>query len=283
MLVALGLLAALAYGSADFAGGQAARRAPAVTVVLWSQLVGVAVLVLGLVLVGADHVRGADLAFGAAAGLFGGTGMALLYAGLAAGVVSVVSPVTAVMAAVVPVVGGLVLGESIGGLAATGVLLGIAAVAMLSFAPGSVPVHHRPEEVRRAVAFALGAGSSFGAFFLLIDRTATEAGLWPLLSARATSIPLMALAALVLRASFRVDGVTVRRLVVVAGALDMVANISFLVATREGSVAIVAVLVALAPAATLGLARVVLHERVRRLQAVGLAVGAAAVVLIALG
>jgi drug/metabolite transporter (DMT)-like permease len=210
--------------------------------------------------------------------------MALLYAGLAAGVVSVVSPVTAVTAAVVPVVGGLLLGEAVGGSAAVGVLLGIGAVGMLSFAPGSVAVEHRPEDVRRAVLYALGAGSSFGAFFLLIDRTGAQAGLWPLLSARATSIPLMAVAALVLRASLRVPGGWgVRRLVVVAGALDMVANISFLVATREGSVGIVAVLVALAPAATLGLARVVLHERVRRLQAIGLAVGAAAVVLIALG
>jgi drug/metabolite transporter (DMT)-like permease len=283
VLVALGLLAALAYGSADFAGGLAARRAPAVTVVLWSQLVGVLVLVVALLAAPAEQVGASDLAWGAAAGLFGGTGMALLYAGLASGVVSVVSPVTAVTAAVVPVVGGLALGETMSGPAAIGVALGVGAVAMLSFARGSVAEHHTPEQVRRAVLAALGAGSSFGAFFLLVDRTDSAAGLWPLLSARAASIPLMVVAALVLRRGFRLRGRTTFRLVVAAGAVDMVANISFLLATREGSVAIVAVLVALAPAATLGLARMVLHERVRRLQAVGLAVGAAAVVLIALG
>jgi drug/metabolite transporter (DMT)-like permease len=142
--------------------------------------------------------------------------------------------------------------------------------------------HHPPEQVRRAVLLALGAGASFGAFFLLVDRTDAAAGLWPLLAARAASIPLMVVASAVLGTGLRVAGRTTWRLVTVAGAVDMVANISFLAATRLGSVGVVAVVVSLAPAATLALARVVLAERVRRLQAVGLALGALAVVLIAL-
>jgi drug/metabolite transporter (DMT)-like permease len=282
--VTLALLSAVWYGSADFAGGLAARRAPAVAVVVWSQLVGVAVLLAAIVLAAPGAtVTTPDLGFGAAAGLFGGIGMVLLYRGLAQGVVTVVSPVTAVTAAVVPVVGGVVLGEAVGGLAAAGVVVGIAAVALLSFAPGSVPVHHSPDDVRRSVLAAIGAGSAFGLFFLLLDRTHADAGLWPLLAARASSIPLLALVGLVARSSFRVPGPRTRWLVVAAGALDMAANVSFLLATREGSVSVVAVIVALAPAATLALARVVLHERVRRMQAFGLAVGAAAVVLIAIG
>jgi drug/metabolite transporter (DMT)-like permease len=213
-------------------------------------------------------------------------------------VVSVVAPVTAVTAAVVPVVGGLLLGELISGPAVLGVLVGAAAVGLLSFAPGSVLPEEPPRawvaaggrrpapvppgrRVRRAALLALGAGTSFGAFFLLVDRTGEAAGFWPLAAARATSIPLMAVAALVLGRSLRLAERSTWRLVVVAGALDMVANLSFLLATRRGAVGVVAVLVALAPAATLALARLVLHERVRRLQAAGLALAGLAVVLIA--
>jgi drug/metabolite transporter (DMT)-like permease len=295
-MVLLGVLAALLYGSGDFFGALAAKRSPAVAVVLWSQLVGVALLVMALPLLPAAHATPGDLGWGVLAGFAGASGMVLLYAGLASGAMGVVAPVTAVAAALVPVIGGSLLGETLGGTTLVGIALGLAAVTLLSLVPPEVPAgvrvvvvaeaglaaprgHHRRD--RRALLMGLGAGTAFGLFFLALDQAGDDAGLWPLFGARASSLALLLVAGLVSARGLAV-GRAVRPHVALAGALDMGANVAFLLATQRGAVGVVAVLVALAPGATVVLARVVLHERLRPLQLAGLATAAASVVLIAL-
>ncbi len=134
----------------------------------------------------------------------------------------------------------------------------------------------------RPLLAALAAGVGFGAFFIALDRTGDDAGLWPLVAARLASTGLYALV-LVARHERRDLRAGARPVTFVAGALDMVANGIYLVATREGLLAVVAVVASLYPASTVLLARTVLHERFHRDQLVGFALAAAAVALIALG
>jgi len=280
--VALGLAAALVYGSADFLGGLAAKRTPAFTVVVLSQLCGFAVLLAALPLVSVGEPLPRDLAIGAAAGLFGGGGVALLYRGLAVGTMSVVAPITAVGAAALPVVFGLATGERPGAVSLLGALLAVVAVALVSATPGDADrTGTRRGPLAPGIGEAVASGLAFGAFFILLDATSAEAGLWPLVGAR-TSILVVALLALVTRTSLRPRPGSLGR-IVVSGVLDMAANVLYVLATRQGLLSLVAVLVSLYPATTVLLARVVLGERLRRLQVVGLGAVAAGVALIAVG
>src|SRR5580765_550695 len=109
---ALAVLSAAVYGAADFLGGLATKRGSTVfSVVVFSQSTGLVLVLLALPLLPPASPRAADFAWGAGAGLAGGIGLALLYRGLAIGVMSVVAPVTAVCAVVIPLIVGFVLGE----------------------------------------------------------------------------------------------------------------------------------------------------------------------------
>ncbi|MGY1777953.1 EamA family transporter [Geodermatophilus sp. SYSU D00804] len=278
MAMVLALASAVVYGMADFCGGIASRRAAAAAVVALSQAAGLVAVVLLLPWLGGSPTP-ADLGWGAAAGVAGGAGLLLFYRSLATGVMSVVAPVTAVAAAALPVVGGLLLGERLGVLAAIGILLALVAVVLVA-AEGGL------SSLRAArlgtVAPALAAGAGFGLFFVLLDRTGGDSGLSPLLAARVVSVLLIGGLALASGRSLLVSR-GVLPVVVLAGVGDMTANALFLVATQVGEqLAITGVLASLYPASTVVLAQVVLRERLAGAQRAGLAVAAAAVVLIAL-
>src|SRR5215467_2420564 len=151
MAVLLGVLVAMSFGSADFLGGRASRGAPTLTVLLVGQVVAVAgALVLALV-VGAD-VEGRDLAYGAAAGACNVVGLGLLYQGLASGRMSVVAPVTAVTAAIVPIAWGVVHDERPSALTWVGAALAVAAGALVAREPDADGVRgHRSVAVLLAV------------------------------------------------------------------------------------------------------------------------------------
>ncbi|MGY1832976.1 EamA family transporter [Geodermatophilus sp. SYSU D01180] len=278
MAMVLALASAVVYGMADFCGGIASRRAAAAAVVALSQAAGLVAVVLLLPWLGGSPTP-ADLGWGAAAGVAGGAGLLLFYRALATGVMSVVAPVTAVAAAALPVVGGLLLGERIGVLAALGILLALVAVVLVAAEGGLSSLRTaRPA----SVGPALTAGAGFGLFFVLLDRTGEDSGLSPLLAARVVSVLLIGGLALASGRSLLVSR-RVLPVVVLAGVADMTANALFLVATQVGEqLAITGVLASLYPASTVVLAQVVLRERLAGAQRAGLAVAAAAVVLIAL-
>lgn len=281
MVFTLALAAALAYGAGDFLGALATGRTKsALPVVAASSFAGV-VLLLALVSCFDASPTGADFGWGAAGGVAGGVGVALFYRGLATGVMSVVAPVTAVTGAVVPVGAGLLLGERPGALALAGVGLAIAAVALLAVeAPGSREAVTGSS--REALLLAVGAGGGFGVFFVLLDRTGDDAGLWPLVASRSVTMVLAVTAAVVVGQAV-VPGRGARRLSLGTGLFDMVANACFLIANRSGLLALVAVITSLYPASTIALAQVFLGERLARHQLAGVAVAVLAVVLIAVG
>lgn len=276
---ALAVLASISYGAADFLGGLAARRGSTVfSVVVVSQSVGLVLLLACLPFLPESSPTAIDFAWGGASGFAGGIGLALLYRGLSSGVMSVVAPVTAVCAVVVPVIVGLALGERPSGAASIGILVAILAIVLIS-RTGSVEVGKR---AATGLATAVGSGIAIGVFLVCLERTGSSAGLWPLVAARVVSVSLFALAGWFSRENLapRRDSMPI---VGGGGALDMFANVLYLLAVRRGSLAIVATLTSLYPASTILLARIVLRERLRLVQGVGVVGAAVAVVLIVTG
>jgi drug/metabolite transporter (DMT)-like permease len=276
--VLLALSSAAIYGASDFLGGLASRRATVFGVVALSQLAGLVALVALLPWLGGPVTR-ADLGWGAAAGLVGATGLMVFFHALSRGVMSVIAPVTAVTAAAVPVLAGLLGGNRIGPVAGVGILLAVVAVVLVS-AEGGLG------QLRTARPASLGAplvsGTAFGCFFVLLDRTSADAGLTPLVAARLASFGLVVVVALIGRRSLRV-GRPALPIALASGLGDMTANALFLLATQQdGQLAITGVLASLYPVSTVVLAQAVLRERLVRAQVAGLGAAVAAVVLIAL-
>ncbi len=286
MAILLGLAAAVTYGAADFLGGLATRTTKVLSVVFISQALGSVVLVAIFPFFAEVPVTTRALAWGAASGLAGAAGIALFYQALALAKMGVIAPITAVEAASVPVLFGLVSGERPSPLAMGGVLLALVAVGLVSSSAGSGETHEVTDDGRgwrgSGLAHALGAGLGFGAFFILLDRAGDDAGLWPLVGARVSSLIVIGLALLVSRKWERPNPRSMS-LIVGAGVLDVAANLFYLLGTQAGLLSVVAVLTSMYPATTVLLARVALAERLGRSQRLGLAVAAAGVVAIALG
>ena len=281
MSVMLALSAAMVYGSADFLGGLASRRRAALPVAFWAQVAGLLALVVALPLVGPAAATRADVLAGAVGGLFGGLGLVLLYRTLALGPMSVVAPVTALTASVVPILAGLATGERPGTAAFAGIAVALGSVVLITREGSTEP--HVARASTSVVATSLLAGSLFGLFFVCLHQTGDDAGLYPLLGARLASVPLLGLLVAARREDLR--GALSGRgagVVVASGVLDMAANVLYLVALRHGLLAVVSAITGLYPAATVILAQTVLSERMRRTQVGGLAVAGVAATLIAL-
>lgn len=278
MSVVLALGAAVVFGSADFMGGLVSRRVAPLAVALGSQLSGLVVLVAVLPFLGPATVTPADVAWGGIGGLFGGIGLVLLFRVLAKGPMSIVAPTTALSASTVPILAGIALGDRPGPIAIAGI--GVALVAVLLITREHTDEHTTRIEPRVVVG-ALVSGVLFGFFFVALHQTGSDTGLWPLLAARAVSIPV--LAALVVRKGVHLDWLApgARRVILLSGALDMAANVLYLLALRHGMLAVVAAVAGLYPASTVLLARSHLDERLQRIQVVGLGVAACAAMLIA--
>jgi uncharacterized membrane protein len=286
MLIFLALTSAAMYGAADFLGGLASRRASAIAIVVISQLAGLAALLIVLPLLpAASPVRG-DWVWGAAAGVAGGIGVALLYRALAIGSMAIVAPITAVCAVTVPVGVSIALGERPAAGTFAGIALALVSIVLVSqqrpdadaavaqVAQGFSPVRRAP-----GIGIAFASGVAIGIFFLALARTRAEAGLWPLVAARTMSFGLFAAFAVMTRRPLRMPS-KVLTTAVVGGVLDMLANVFYLLASRYGPLSIVVTLSSLYPASTVLLARTVLGERLVAIQVVGIICALGAVLLI---
>ena len=286
MAVILGLCAAITYGAADFLGGLMTRRNKVLVVVWLSQLAGSLLLFAAAPLFIDSAPSRPALLWGGLAGLAGAGGIAFFYKALSVGRMSVIAPITAVEAASVPVLFGVLSGERPSPTALFGVVLALIAVALVSSAPepaSSTETPTSPGGFRQAgLVFGLISGFFFAAFFIMLAEAGEEAGLWPLVAGRVTSLIVIGVAvALSARSLALASGTTLG--VTAAGVLDVAANLFFLLASHRGLLSIVAVLTSMYPASTVILARFVLHERLYRPQILGLAAAVGGVILIALG
>ena len=284
MLYLLALTSATLYGAADFLGGVASKRLSTTLVVAISQAVGLVVLLGAITLLPPAEPTGTDLAYGAAAGLAGTVGVGLLYRALAIGVMGVVAPITAVCAVAIPVLFSVVRGDRPAPLVIAGIGIALVAIVLVSQQPsGAAADLRRSPRLPPGVPHALASGVAIGVFFVALSQARPEAGLWPLVGARAAAVPICVAAGLLGGASLR--GVARRTAVIAsaAGVTDMSANVLYLLASQLGSLPVAVTLSSLYPASTVVLARIVLGERLHRMQMVGMACALVAVLCIVLG
>ncbi|AQT81110.1 EamA family transporter [Mycolicibacterium litorale] len=275
----LALTSAIGYGVSDFVGGIASRRVAALRVVLVSYPVAMVLLGLLAVIVGGTVTTPA-VVWGLLCGVSQAFGVWWFYAALGAGPISVVSPLTAVLVAGVPVSVGLALGERPGVLAGVGTVLALLAVALVSREATDEDV--RPHPFTAKVAWlTIGSGLAFGLNFVLIHQAPVEARLWPLFFARlsATAVVMVVAAC---TGNFHAPRGFPFKLAMAAALLDTGANVAMLLALQASMLSLASVLMSLYPAATVLLAIVVLRERVTRWQVVGMVLALAAVAMISL-
>lgn len=277
MPIVLALFSAFVYGTGDWFGGRASRVQASLVVAVLGQAVSLVLVGAVVVIAGTPAPASATWWWAAAAGVVGSLGIVGLYHGLAHGDASVVAPVSAVVGAVVPAVVGIVQGERPGPIAIAGIVVAVAAVALISGALGT----HQHNTPPRIMLLAVGVGACFGTLFVLLDRTDSDSGMWPLVIARFASVPFLLLVMVAARSRPVRHRVSLL-IAVTAGAFDMGANVLYLVAVRGGMMSIVAVVASLYPASTVVLGVAVDDEKVGRWQVVGLAAAAAALVLVSL-
>lgn len=321
MLTALvGLAGALIYGSADFLGGLAAKRLSSVLVTAVAASSGLLVLLVALPFVGGVWSPDAVL-WGSLSGVTGAIAISLLYACLAIGPMSILSPLTAVVSAIVPMTAGLVGGERLAPVGYAALGLALVAVVLVGFVPEKGAV--RPTTL--GVLMAIGSGIMIGVFLILIDLTPDDSGLVPLVLNRAVNAAIMfsivgVLAVVSARrrrvlagsggtgvaaAGFGATDAAARAadtapvpartgrrsrstltigltLAAVCGLVDVAANFLLLIGIRIGDLSVISVLTAMYPAGTILLAAVVLRERIAPVQWVGLGLALAAAAMLAL-
>lgn len=279
MSLVLALAGAVFYGLSDFLGGIASRRASPWAVALVASGSG-AVLVLVVALVDGGSPQASDLWWGVLAGVGNGCGTAFLYRGFSNGRMGVVAPISAVGAAVVPVAAGLVGGERPALLAWIGILVALPGIWLVSREPTHSPSSEARDDLAEGVADGVVAGLGFGTLFAALGQIPESAGLLPL----AVNQAIAGIAIVAVAVALRERWLPRERAAMVGlacGALGVAATGAFLLATQQGELTISAVLTSLYPAFTILLAASLLREPIHRVQGMGLALCAVAVVLVA--
>lgn len=288
MTALFALATALLWGLADFGGGLLTRRTPALTVVVVSQSIAVAVLGVVVVATGAWSETGPQLWYAVGAGVVGPVAMLAFYKALALGPMGVVSPLGSIGVAV-PVGVGIVVGERPGLLQLAGIAVAVAGIVL-----AGGPELRGAAVQRRAIALTLVAAIGFGAVMALIAEASTSlTGLFlALFVQRVTNVAVGGTAlyvsvrrgarALPEDGGFRVIRATLPALAFV-GLADVAANGTYSIAAQNGPVTVAAVLASLYPVITAVAARGVLKEKLRAVQAAGAGLALIGTVLLAAG
>jgi drug/metabolite transporter (DMT)-like permease len=274
--VVFGLAASASWGMGDFAGGVASRRSAVLGVVAVAHMIGFVIYLVLATLSGEPFPATGDLAWGMIAGLMGVFGLAAFYRALATGRMGIAAPLTAILAAILPVVVGVAAHGIPAWNQTLGIFLGIVSVGLISYSGGGTAD-------RGVLGLVVVAGIGFGGFLVLIDRVSPTAVLWPLVAARlASSLATFAL----VKSNARIElpqGRGLLLMVLGVGVLDAFGNIFFVMARQGGRLDIAGVVASLYPAVTILMARLVLKEHMARIQILGVVVALTAIALIAGG
>ncbi len=285
MTILFGLLSAFSYGYADFVGAIASKkvRPLAVTTVAFS--FGLLLALIFSILMGASF-EPSVIQIGIYAGVCSAAAITFLYAALALGPISITSPMTAVLSALIPVVIDLSTGEQLSELALVALALILIAVVLVAFVPG--------KDVRlpslRATLYSVGAGLGFAGIFIFLDLAPADSGLGVLVVMRIVGIAILLAGLVLLFMAGKSKSVIEKTvfsagtiwLVLLAGLGDVTGNVFFIIATREGALAVAAVLTSLYPVGTILLARLFLKEKIAISQNIGIALAIGACALLAL-
>ncbi len=270
----LALTAAACWGAGDFSGGLASRKSEPFRSVLLIYAVGL--VALGIVALIRQEALPpvTDLAWGALAGLFGMIGIIFLFRGFTAGRMGIVAPVSGVLATALPVAFNAITIGLPDALKVVGFVIALVSNWLLS-RPGRLGT--RPAGLGLAVV----AGVCFGSFFITLDQVSKASMFWPLIAGRAASVSVMVLFVRITRRAMPLRS-SPWGLFLVAGVLDVMGNVVFLLAIQNGRLDVASVLASLYPAITAVLARITLKESITRLQALGVSAAMLAIVLITL-
>lgn len=273
-LLALG--GAACWGVGDFLGGLSSRRLAVLTVLVVSQAIGLAGMLVWVVADGEPFPGIVELLPAAAAGIAGLVGLAALYRGLAVGAMGIVAPISAA-SPIVPLAVDASKGVVPAALQWLGIALVLAGIVTLSREPSA-----GSGRMAAGAGLAMLAALGFGLFVVGLDAGADESAAWAVVAARATAVSIALPAALVTRSSLRPPRGALPMLVGV-GVFDTGANVLVATATTHGAAGIVAVLGALYPVVTVILAWVVLGERLSPTKRAGGAIALAGAAFVAAG
>jgi|SRR5579859_1983785 len=281
MVVIFAVAAAVLYGTADFLGGAASRRASAIAVLSVTAPFGEIILLVVALLAGGP-IRGTGLLWGLAGGAAGGAGLIAFYAGLAAAQMSVVAPVAALVSTVLPVGAAVAGGERPGPSVVVGAVICLVAITLVSM-EGGTPGGSAPRGGSlRGLAYGVTAGVAFGLFFLFLKNAGASGVWWPVGMSRLAGavVALSAAAATRTRPVWWGSDRGTFGMALVSGAFDALANVCYVMATRAGLFGLAVVITSLYPGITVLLARLTLGERMRLIQRAGLALAALGIVLL---
>lgn len=274
LAIAYGLSSAVIWGAGDFSGGFATKRNNVYSVIIVSQLVGGALLVV-LALFLAEKIPSLNnLLWGGLAGISGAFGLVALYSSLACGRMGIVAPVSAVIAAALPVIVALFHEGIPEPSQLVGFGIAIISVWLLSRSNNNAKIQ------MRELFLPVMAGLGFGLFFILIDRVSEDAILWPLVVARIASISLLSIV-ITVRQQREMPTRNQLPIIALVGIFDTGGNTFFALATQVGRLDISAVLASLYPAATVLLAWLILKERLMYQQWIGVIAALGAIILVA--
>lgn len=284
--VALALVSALGFGVSDYAAGLATRASNVFQVTIVAQVTALVLALLVVPWVSPFRLSAAAAGWGAGAGVAGVFGAVTLYLGFRHAVFSVASTLSAVGAAALSVLAGLLYGERPTVLAMTGIALALAAIAAISASPGtsdaSLSARGRAVTGRHlaGVGYGLAAGACFALYFVALNRAGTGSGLWPVVVGEVASLPVLAGCA-ALAGQLGLPSPRSRSLAVATGAAGVAGTLLYFVASHHGLLAVTAVITSLYPGGTILLARIHLGERLSAVRLAGLALAGASVALIA--
>jgi drug/metabolite transporter (DMT)-like permease len=275
-----GLLSALSWGAGDFTGGLAARKVGAVRAVFYASVVGLIVITASALITGEAFPASRVWGFAMTAGIFGSLGLILLYASMENGTMSIAAPVSALLAAALPVLVGALTEGLPERLTLIGFGFALFAVWMVSQGEGDVKdiFSHLAD-----LKLPLLAGLGFGGYFVLMHRATDEGALlWAMTGSRTSSVLLILIYMLFTRTSFRMDDRSSFPIIGLNGILDLTGNAFFILAAQAGRLDVASVLSSLYPGSTVLLAWIFLHERLTRNQWIGILSALIAIVLMTL-
>jgi drug/metabolite transporter (DMT)-like permease len=278
LTILFGLSSALTWGAADFCGGLASRRSKAYQVVLFGEGFGLVILLVTVWLSGEKPLPWTSWLMCSIAGSMGVLGLLLFFQSLVKGRMSVAAPVSALTAALLPVIVGSIMDGFPGALTFAGFGLALVAIWFISQTDGgSKTIRLRLADLR----LPLIAGLSFGVYLILFERGSQTNLFWPMVASRLAGTITMALYTLFTRQPL-LPPRTVWPLIALNGILDVTGNGLYILAGQAGRMDVAAVLASLYPGSTVLLAGFVLHERLNRAQVVGILAALAAIVLMTL-
>lgn len=277
--IGLAGLAAVCWGSGDFVGGVLTKRIPTQLVMLVTQ--GAGLLLTGAIALAIEPTPPSPrvLAYGLIGGVLGAVGLASLYKGLAVGRMGIVAPIAA-MSIAVPVTVGFLHGDRPTPVQIAGMIMAAGGAVLAATAPDPADGKRRAAE---GLTYAILAAVFLGGLLTCLDAVGDRSAVWSAFTVRLSSVPLLAIAALVARTSPRLLSRRDLAILIGVGAVDNAANILFSFAASRGLLALVSVMAALVPVVTVLLAWFVLRERLTRHQVVGVVIALAGVASIAAG